>query len=219
MKLVKLFTQMTATFALLLSVSLSAAEVQKFTDPYEMISVVADQAFTRLAAEKDNIMADPELMRAMVNEELLPYIDVRYAAFRVIGNHIRNTTEEERDAFVIAFQEYMIATYAGTLTLYRDQQVIIAPSQDVGNRQIATVRARVIDPGKPDIVIEFKLRRARDSEYWQVFDMVAEGISLLDSKRAELAGMIRQQGLSRVTELLQERAKAPIEPAEPAEGD
>lgn len=219
MTCLKRLGQLVATFAFVLSCSLQAVEVQKYTDPYEMISVVADQAFTRLAAEKDNILANPELMRTMVHEELLPYIDVRYAAFRVIGNHIRTTTEEERDAFVIAFQEYMIATYAGTLTLYRDQQVIIAPNQDVGNRQIVTVRARVIDPGKPDIVIEFKLRRARDSEYWQVFDMVAEGISLLDSKRAELAGMIRQQGLSRVTELLQERAKDPIQPAEPVEGE
>ena len=213
MKLFKLLSRTTVAFGLLLAVSAQAAEVQKFTDPYEMVSVVADQAFTRLAEEKDNILANPELMRTMVHEELLPYIDVRYAAFRVIGNHIRNTTEEERDAFVVAFQEYMISTYAGTLTLYRDQQVIIEPGQDVGNRQIVTVRTRVIDPGKPDIVIEFKLRRARDTDYWQVFDMVAEGISLLDSKRAELAGMIRQQGLSRVTELLQERAKAPIEPA------
>ena len=75
----------------------------------------------------------------------------------------------------------------------------------------------MIDPGKPDITIEFKLIRHRDSEYWQVFDMVAEGISLLDSKRAELGGMIRQQGLARVTELLQERAKQPIELAEPEE--
>ncbi|MEE2023898.1 MlaC/ttg2D family ABC transporter substrate-binding protein [Alkalimonas mucilaginosa] len=193
------------------------AEVPRYTDPYQMISTVADHAFSRLAEEKDNIQQNPEILRTLVHDELLPYIDVRYAAFRVIGNHIRNTTEEERDAFVAAFQEYMISTYAGTFTLYRDQRVIIEPGQDVGNRRVATVRTRVIDPGKPDINIEFKLIRHRDSEYWQVFDMVAEGISLLDSKRAELGGMIRQQGLSRVTELLQERAKQPIELSEPEE--
>ncbi|MCC5852103.1 MAG: ABC transporter substrate-binding protein [Alkalimonas sp.] len=200
--------------AVLLSTALQA-EVQRFTDPYQMITVVADHAFSRLAEEKDNIQQNPEILRTMVHQELLPYIDVRYAAFRVIGNHIRNTTEEERDAFVSAFQEYMISTYAGTFTLYRDQQVVVEPGQDVGNRRIATVRTRVIDPGKPDITIEFKLIRHRDSEYWQVFDMVAEGISLLDSKRAELGSMIRQQGLTRVTELLQERAKQPIELSEP----
>jgi phospholipid transport system substrate-binding protein len=68
----------------------------------------------------------------------------------------------------------------------------------------------VIDPGKPDINIEFKLRRGRDSENWLVFDMVAEGISLLDSKRAEFGNLIRKQGLSSVTQILLEKAKAPI---------
>lgn len=214
MKAFKRLSQMMLAAAVLLSTALQA-EVQRFTDPYQMITVVADHAFSRLAEEKDNIQQNPEILRTMVHQELLPYIDVRYAAFRVIGNHIRNTTEEERDAFVSAFQEYMISTYAGTFTLYRDQQVVVEPGQDVGNRRIATVRTRVIDPGKPDITIEFKLIRHRDSEYWQVFDMVAEGISLLDSKRAELGSMIRQQGLTRVTELLQERAKQPIELSEP----
>ena len=214
MKAFKRLSQMMLTAAVLLSTALQA-EVQRFTDPYQMITVVADHAFSRLAEEKDNIQQNPEILRTMVHQELLPYIDVRYAAFRVIGNHIRNTTEEERDAFVSAFQEYMISTYAGTFTLYRDQQVVVESGQDVGNRRIATVRTRVIDPGKPDITIEFKLIRHRDSEYWQVFDMVAEGISLLDSKRAELGSMIRQQGLTRVTELLQERAKQPIELSEP----
>ncbi|MDP4527479.1 ABC transporter substrate-binding protein [Alkalimonas delamerensis] len=214
MKAFKRLSQMMLAAAVLLSTALQA-EVQRFTDPYQMITVVADHAFSRLAEEKDNIQQNPEILRTMVHQELLPYIDVRYAAFRVIGNHIRNTTEEERDAFVSAFQEYMISTYAGTFTLYRDQQVVVESGQDVGNRRIATVRTRVIDPGKPDITIEFKLIRHRDSEYWQVFDMVAEGISLLDSKRAELGSMIRQQGLTRVTELLQERAKQPIELSEP----
>lgn len=214
MKAFKRLSQMMLAAAVLLSTALQA-EVQRFTDPYQMITVVADHAFSRLAKEKDNIQQNPEILRTMVHQELLPYIDVRYAAFRVIGNHIRNTTEEERDAFVSAFQEYMISTYAGTFTLYRDQQVVVESGQDVGNRRIATVRTRVIDPGKPDITIEFKLIRHRDSEYWQVFDMVAEGISLLDSKRAELGSMIRQQGLTRVTELLQERAKQPIELSEP----
>jgi phospholipid transport system substrate-binding protein len=73
-----------------------------------------------------------------------------------------------------------------------------------------TIKTRVIDPGKPDITIDFKLRRNRGSEYWLVYDMVAEGISLLDSKRAELSNLIRQQGVARVTELLIEKSKEPI---------
>jgi phospholipid transport system substrate-binding protein len=36
--------------------------------------------------------------------------------------------------------------------------------------------------------------------------MVAEGVSLLDSKQAELGGLIRQKGLPYVTELLKKKS-------------
>jgi phospholipid transport system substrate-binding protein len=36
--------------------------------------------------------------------------------------------------------------------------------------------------------------------------MVAEGVSLLDSKQAELAGIIRQKGLPHVTEMLKQKS-------------
>lgn len=187
-----------------------AAEVKTYNDPYKMIEAVADQTFRRIANDQPVIEKNLEHLRVIVNEELVPYIDSRYAAFRVIGNYIKQTKEEDRDAFVVAFKDYMVATYAGALTQYKNQKVIFEPARAVGSQNIITIKTRVIDPGKPDINIEFKLRRAKDSENWQVFDMVAEGISLLDSKRAELGNLIRQQGLASVTSLLVEKSKAPI---------
>jgi phospholipid transport system substrate-binding protein len=190
-----------------------SATTATYSDPYKMMEVLADNTFSRIAREQSNIAANPEVLRDIVNDELVPYIDSRYAALRVIGTSadLRKTPREDILAFVDAFQNYMVATYAGVFTQYRDQKVMIEPAPAaIEEQKIITIKTRVIDPGKPDINIDFKLRRPRDSENWLVFDMVAEGISLLDSKRAELANLIRQQGLNSVTVLLQEKAKAPI---------
>lgn len=191
----------------------AVAQTETYSDPYKMMEVLADNTFSRIAKEQSNIAANPEVLRTIVNEELVPYIDSRYAALRVIGNSadLKKTPREDILAFVDAFQNYMVATYAGVFTQYRDQKVIIEPATGGNDDQkIIVVKTRVIDPGKPDIKIDFKLRRGKDAQNWQVFDMVAEGISLLDSKRAELGNLIRQQGLNSVTALLQEKAKAPI---------
>lgn len=186
--------------------------VKEIKDPYKMMEVVADNTFSRIARDQEKIAADPEVLRQIVNDELVPYIDSRYAALRVIGTSadLKNTPREDLLAFVDAFQSYMISTYAGVFTQYRDQKVIIEPARAIENQKIITIKTRVIDPGKPDINIEFKLRRGRDADSWLVFDMVAEGISLLDSKRAEFGNLIRQQGLKNVTQILLEKAKAPI---------
>lgn len=186
--------------------------VEKYTDPFKMMEVVADKTFQRIARDQSIIEQDKEHLRLIVNEELVPYIDSRYAALTVIGRtvNLRDLPREEFDNFVVAFQDYMVASYAGALTYYRDQKVIIQPARPPENESIMTIKTRVIDPGKPDITIDFKLRRNRGSEHWLVYDMVAEGISLLDSKRAELSNLIRQQGVARVTELLLEKSKEPI---------
>ncbi|MDP5136655.1 MlaC/ttg2D family ABC transporter substrate-binding protein [Rheinheimera baltica] len=214
----KFYKYLLATvFAALSYMPQAGADTPTYSDPYKMMEVLADNTFSRIARQQQDIAADPEVLRVIVNEELVPYIDSRYAALRVIGTSadLRKTPREDILAFVDAFQNYMVATYAGVFTQYRDQKVIIEPALGgIEEQKIIVVKTRVIDPGKPDINIDFKLRRAKDSESWQVFDMVAEGISLLDSKRAELGNLIRQQGLNSVTLLLQEKAKAPITKAE-----
>ena len=207
---------LSAVLALGAATVAAESETQKFSDPYKMMELLADNTFSRIARDQAKIEADPETLRQIVNEELVPYIDSRYAAYRVIGNSadLRKTPREELMAFVDAFQSYMVATYAGVFTQYRDQKVIIEPARDFDGQKILTIKTRVIDPGKPDINIEFKLRRGTD-ENWLVFDMVAEGISLLDSKRAEFSNLIRQQGLNNVTQILLEKAKTPITKQEP----
>lgn len=205
-------------YALLLAAALAfsgtavGADTPTYDDPYKMMEVLADNTFSRIARDQSKISANPEVLRDIVNEELVPYIDSRYAALRVIGNSadLRQTPRDDLLAFVDAFQNYMVATYAGVFTQYKDQKVMIEPGRINDSQKIISIKTRVIDPGKPDINIEFKLRRGRDAGNWLVFDMVAEGISLLDSKRAELGNLIRQQGLNNVTALLIEKAKAPI---------
>jgi phospholipid transport system substrate-binding protein len=65
-------------------------------------------------------------------------------------------------------------------------------------------------PNRDDIDIAFKVRKNRKTNEWKAFDMVAEGVSLLDSKQAELGGVIRQKGLPHVTELLKEKSQRDI---------
>ena len=60
--------------------------------------------------------------------------------------------------------------------------------------------------GRDNIDVAFKVRLNKKTKQWQAFDMVAEGISLLDSKQAELGSIIRQKGLPYVTELLKSKS-------------
>ncbi|WP_159817595.1 MlaC/ttg2D family ABC transporter substrate-binding protein [Colwellia sp. 20A7] len=179
-------------------------------DPYLMIKEVAGNTFKRFADEQRAIKANPNIIKNIVREELMPYINYQYSAFKVIGKHLKNTTEQERKEFVPVFREYLITSYAQVFTLYDNQAVEFAPAKDFSDNKIVAVDTRIIMSGRDNIDVSFKVRKNRKTDEWKAFDMIAEGVSLLDSKQAELGGVIRQKGLPHVTELLREKSERDI---------
>ncbi|AWB59057.1 ABC transporter substrate-binding protein [Colwellia sp. Arc7-D] len=195
---------------LAVSTGVSAEEVNK-KDPYQMIKTVADITFKRFANEQAAIQVEPNLLKTIVREELMPYINYQYAAYKVIGSNFKKTNKTERAEFVPAFREYLITSYAQVFTLYNNQKVEFAPPKDFTDERVVSVATSVIEPGRPPIDISFRVRKHKKTGDWKAYDMVAEGISLLDSKQAELSSLIRQKGLSHVTEMLKEKSQKNIE--------
>ncbi len=175
-------------------------------DPYLMIKVVAGKTFKRFADEQQAIQANPNILKNIIREELMPYINYKYAAFKVIGKHLSKTSAQERKDFVPVFREYLITSYAQVFTLYKKQPVEFAPAKNFTGKIIIAVDTRIIMAGRDDIDVSFKVRKNKKTGEWKAFDMIAEGVSLLDSKQAEFAGIIRQKGLVYVTELLKKKS-------------
>lgn len=207
----KKVTQFFAIIGLLFSASVFATKDVDKTDPFALVKAVAHDLFERIAKEQKQIGNNPELLRGVVAEQLAPSINHKYAAAMVLGPYYKKSTKAQREQFFDAFQKYLVATYAGILTLYTDQKVVFEPGKLTPGKKIVVVKVRVLDDGKPDIRIDFKLRKNSKTGEWSAFDMVAEGVSVLDSKRAELQNLIRQQGVDSVTQLLLDKADKPIE--------
>jgi phospholipid transport system substrate-binding protein len=176
-------------------------------DPYKMIESVANITFKRFADEQTEIRKNPNLLKTIVKEELLPYINYKYAAFKVIGKNFKKTKKEDRSEFTIAFRDYLVTSYAQVFTLYNSQEVKFAPAKDFSNEKVVAVNTSVIEPGRDPIDISFRVRKNKKTNKWSAYDMVAEGVSLLDSKQSELSSIIRQKGLPHVTEMLKEKSK------------
>jgi len=218
--MLKTFLVSIALVSLMLLQSVQAAEV-KLTDPNKMVRQVADNTFARITQDQSLIVKDKEHLRVIVEEELMPYIDYKYAALRVLGSEVskvRAITDKAEKAkaiediqrFIGAFREYLVATYAGVFTQYTNQQVEFAAEQPFKGKDVVVVKTKIVEAGKPDIKIDFKVREDRSGE-WRAYDMIAEGISLLDAKQSELQGILRQQGIDHVSGLLEQKSKLPVQ--------
>jgi phospholipid transport system substrate-binding protein len=209
---------MTKTFFIkiaLIIVSLSVvtsvnAEAVNEKDPYIMVQQVASMTFNRIKAEKSQIAENPEMLRVIMKEELLPYVDYKFSAFKVLGKYVTKSDKTQLQEFVLVFREYLITTYAVAMGYYDEQTVEFEPASDFENDRDVTVRAIVKDKSRPDIKIAFKVRKDRKTNEWKAWDMVAEGISMLSSKQSEFESILRQQGIEKVIELMREKIEQPI---------
>ncbi|WP_371319648.1 phospholipid-binding protein MlaC [Oceanimonas pelagia] len=202
---------------LLVLTGLFALPALAATDPYLLVDQVAQRTFDRLEQEQGKISANPEHLRTIVREEMLPAVDVRFSAFRVIGSQLNKTTAEQRERFVEAFSDYLVVTYADALAAYKQQTVNIGKGAVGPEDKLATVPVTVLEPNKPEIRLEFKLRKNGRTGEWKVFDMIAEGISLLSAKQSELSGLIRQKGIDAVSRQLRELTSKPVTPLDTAQ--
>ncbi|ENQ5772426.1 phospholipid-binding protein MlaC [Vibrio fluvialis] len=194
----------------LLTWTANAAQEIDQTEPYLMMKQVALKSFDRLKAEQELVHKDPEHLKVIVEQELMPYVNDQYAALKLLGPNLKGAKREDVARFITAFRAYLVTSYAQVLTQYSDQTIEFGPEQAVGDdRRITSVKVDIVDTPRPNIKLEFKLRKEKSGE-WRAFDMIAEGISLLSSKQSEWNGKIRQEGILAVAKELDDLAAQPI---------
>ena len=179
-------------------------------NPYVMIEDVATKTFSRIKKERQFIETDPELLRKVMEEELLPYVDYNFSALKVLGKYYKKVPREKIPEYISVFRSYLITTYALAMAYYDGQDVEFQPVRDVTNERTVTVRAVVKEPGRPNINLAFKLRKNKKTNEWKAYDMVAEGISLLSSKQSEFESILRKDGLQKVIDLMNNTISKPI---------
>ncbi|SFN52368.1 phospholipid-binding protein MlaC [Xenorhabdus japonica] len=195
--------------ALLVVAPLASAADQ--TNPYLLMKDAAEKTFTRLKKEQPQIQANPEVLRQIVHQELMPYVQVKYAGALVLGPYYKQATPEQRDAYFKAFESYLEQAYGQALAMYHGQNYQIAPEQPLGDKSIVAIRVTIIDPnGQPPVRLDFQWRKNSKTGNWQAYDMIAEGVSMITTKQNEWVDILRQKGINGLTEQLTISAKAPI---------
>lgn len=204
-----------ATLFFLSSYSVNAKEVLinkiDTKNPFLMVEQITKQTFLRLKNESAQIRNTPNLLKVVIKEEILPYFNHRYAAAKVLGNvHFKNISKDQFNQFSVSFREYVGTSYAQIFTLYDNQTIKYSPNKKFKNKKIISVSIEIISTSRPPVDISFKLRMNKKTNEWKIFDLVAEGISFLDSKRAELNKLLNKNGIESTNIFLMKKSLSDI---------
>ena len=89
--------------SLLMIAASASAQVIKEDNPYRLLEQVAEKTFARIAEERDRINEDPNYLKTVVREELMPYVDNIYASKKVLGRYFKDTSRRTTAGFLPSF--------------------------------------------------------------------------------------------------------------------
>jgi phospholipid transport system substrate-binding protein len=117
------------------------------------------------------------------------YFDFREMAMRSLGPNWRQQAPDKQEEFAQLFEGLIFNTYidrVDTYTCSNEKVLYDNESQDGDN---AVVRTRITGyKGNKDIPIEYRLR-LKDND-WKVYDVVIEGVSLVNNYRQQFASIL-----------------------------
>ena len=181
------------------------------TSPYVLMQKTADKLFSDIKANQGKIKSNPEYLRTIVRNDLMPHVHVKYAGQLVLGKSLSSANEAQREKFFDAFGQFIEQSYAQVLTQYSDQKVEIESEKPTDGKSIVTIRVNVISANNaPPIKLDFKWRKNSRTGEWQAYDMAAENVSMVATKQNEWSGILRQQGIDALTAQVAQSAKQPI---------
>jgi phospholipid transport system substrate-binding protein len=199
---------------LLLSISAFGVSAQASVPPHQMLEGVTQELLTVLKAEQDAIAEKHERLFELVEQVLLPHVDLGVMSRYVLGKYWRTANEEQRERFSSEFKNLMVRFYVSALLedpkqlgeMLQDSDNLISylPVETDESTKKTRVRAEVHMPnGGPRVPVSFSLFKKDDK--WMLYDVNVDGISLVSNYRSSFATEMRSDGLDALIERLTAR--------------
>ena len=189
--------------AALLTVWLAAAppgEAGPLTDQFKgdlerELSVIAETGKNGLDAPQRR-----EAIRLVAE----PVFDWREMASRALGVHWPARSEAERTEFVELFRDLIQSSYISQVERYSGEPVRFTGEKVEGN--LGLVNTRIVTRRGQEVPIDYRLVN-RDGR-WRVYDVLAEGVSLIGNFRTQFDKVIRTSGYGELIQRLKAKGSA-----------
>ena len=188
---------MRAIIALLifsLSVPALAQDPLRTDNPAQFIQTLMDRVLGQIKTERPRLQNDRQALRQLVNEGIVPHADFRTTSRLVLGPFWNQASDAQKAAFIEAFQDMLMRTYADALLSYEDQPIRVKrPAGGYFDWDKSVPTEIIMKDGRP-VQVKYYLYRNPQGE-WKVYDVVAENVSFIMSYRNVLQDDARRLGL------------------------
>lgn len=189
-----------ATLALLALLSAGHAAAQNAAgSPSQIVQANATRVLTTLDSKREEYKANPAALRAFIKTEFDQIFDKVYAARLVLGKNGRSAQDSEVRDFADALAESLMLRYGNSLLeVDADVSIKVTGESALKNGAVTRVTTLVNRKAGEPVPVDYLMRQ--NGGRWQVFDVIVEGVSFVQTFRTQFDQALRTKSLAQVTQ-------------------
>lgn len=126
----------------------------------------------------------------------------------VLGRYYRSMNEEQRRDFATTYGSFLRVTYVPNFRRYTGEAFHVIGGKSLSNNEFVISTKITSQEDGASYQVDYRLR-CDGEERFRIYDIIAEGISLITTQRSEFASVISNNGV----DYLIERLKSKIDKA------
>ena len=179
----------------------AAASQSMVGTPSKLVLDNSTRVLATLEKRRAEFTKNRGALRAFINSEFNQMFDRDYAARLVLGRHGRGANDADVKLFADALADNLMSRYGSSLLDFNTQLRVRIKSETAlpGNRGVR-VSSELLRAGGEPIPVDYMMRKVGNQ--WQVFDVMVEGVSFVQTFRNQFDSPLAQRGIRAVaTEL------------------
>jgi phospholipid transport system substrate-binding protein len=177
-------------------------------DTKEAANFVNDLSQRVISIVKNTSLNDKE-KEARLNSIFIEAVDTRWIGKFAMGKYWRSIAAEQQKPFLDLYSNYLTGLYVPNFRKYTGNIVNVIGAKKVRDKEYL-VQTELTDEMKTmDIKIDFRmLQDEKELEKFIIFDIVAEGVSLITTQRAELNAVMAKEDFNALIRLLVQKTSS-----------
>ncbi len=180
-------------------------------EPLEKIRATVEEVLAVLADETLHTPERQALRRDKLRQAVYQRFGFAEMARRALGRHWRGLDANQRQEFVGLFSDLLERSYVGKIEGAGADSQVAYPKETIDEEGFASVLTVITNRLGSRIEVEYRLLQRNDNTRWEVYDVVIEGVSLINNYRTQFNNIIHRtsyDGLVKQLRLKQEQEEA-----------
>jgi phospholipid transport system substrate-binding protein len=156
-------------------------------EPTEQVKVTVDAVIKILNNKELKKAANSEARRKKIRETVEKRFGFEEMAKRSLGIHWKNRSSGEQKEFTALFTDLIEDSYIRKIERYENERVVYTDEKTDGSHAI--VRTKILTTKDTEIPVDYKI--LKKGQEWEVYDIIVEGVSLVNNYRTQFNQIIR----------------------------